>query len=119
MACQQLGFEWGNFSFISWARNDTLNMLYHRPECTGEETHLMDCPRAHTIEIGTNICGEYFKSICLKKLKIGTDDNTTSILFLFSSFLYLFSLLLLRSSPLMFDVYKKDDEIEAVNVLEF
>ena len=58
VACQLLGFQWGNFSFMSWARNDTLFMLYHRPQCIGEEKHIMECPGAANIEIGSRICGE-------------------------------------------------------------
>ena len=58
VACRQLGFKTGNFSFLSWARNDSSFMLFHRPSCSGSERHIMDCPGSAGIKIGSRICGE-------------------------------------------------------------
>jgi Scavenger receptor cysteine-rich domain len=58
VACQQLGFLTGNFSFVSWARNDSLYMLYHKPACSGSELSVLDCPAASNICIGSRICSK-------------------------------------------------------------
>ncbi len=56
VACQQLGFRSGNFSFLSWSTNDTDYMLYHKPMCTGTERNMVQCPGAAGIQIGHKIC---------------------------------------------------------------
>src|SRR6218665_1849134 len=66
VSCQQLGFQTGNFSFVSWATNDTSYMLYHKPSCTGQEQNIMDCPGSKSIKIGSRICSMY---LCLSSSK--------------------------------------------------
>lgn len=61
VACQQLGFETGNFSFIAFALNDSSYMLYYRPNCVGNESSIMDCPGSQNIQIGSGICRKSFK----------------------------------------------------------
>ncbi len=57
MTCAQLGFKNGTFSFVSFATNDSMYMLYHKPECRGDENHIMDCPGSARVQIGSRICG--------------------------------------------------------------
>lgn len=62
VACKQLGFNNGTFSFVSWSRNDTDFMLYHNPACEGSETNILDCPNKNNIQIGHKICRRYLYS---------------------------------------------------------
>ncbi|KAI0230770.1 hypothetical protein LSAT2_018882 [Lamellibrachia satsuma] len=56
VACRQLGFLEGIFSFVSWARNDSRFMLYHQPDCSGSESNILDCAGSQRIQIGSRIC---------------------------------------------------------------
>jgi len=56
VACQQLGFRTGNFSFLPYARNESSYMLYLEPSCAGDETNILDCPGSRNIRIGSKIC---------------------------------------------------------------
>jgi len=56
VACQQLGFRKGNFSFLPYARNESSYMLYLEPNCAGDEANILDCPGARNIRIGSKIC---------------------------------------------------------------
>ena len=57
VTCRQLGFKNGTFSFVSFATNDSMYMLYHKPECQGHEGRITDCPGSARIQIGSRICG--------------------------------------------------------------
>lgn len=57
LACRQLGFRSGNFSFERIADNETHYMLYDNPGCAGQETNVLDCPGRVNISIGKQICG--------------------------------------------------------------
>ena len=59
VACQQLGFRAGNFSFLPWARNDSSYMLYLEPGCVGDESNILNCPGSRNIRIGSKICRQY------------------------------------------------------------
>jgi len=59
VACQQLGFRTGNFTFLPWARNDSSYMLYLKPSCVGSEASILDCPGARDIRIGSKICRQF------------------------------------------------------------
>ena len=56
VACRQLGFDHGNFSFFSWSTNDSMFMLYHKPNCNGDEQSVLKCPGVGNIKIGSRIC---------------------------------------------------------------
>ncbi|XP_033735968.1 LOW QUALITY PROTEIN: protein bark beetle-like [Pecten maximus] len=56
VTCKHLGFVWGNFTYHSFSRNKTEYMFYPRPECTGTETDLFDCPGNKRVSVGTHIC---------------------------------------------------------------
>ena len=58
ITCRQLGFKNGTFSFVSFATNDSMYMLYHKPDCRGYEDHIMDCSGSARIQIGSRICGK-------------------------------------------------------------
>lgn len=59
VTCQHLGFVWGNFTYHSFSRNKTEYMLFERPQCTGSEKSLFDCPGARNkkMTLGKHICG--------------------------------------------------------------
>ena len=60
VACRQLGFRSGNFSFERIADNETHYMLYEHPGCRGPEASVFDCPGFNNISIGKQICREYY-----------------------------------------------------------
>ncbi|XP_021367968.1 protein bark beetle-like isoform X3 [Mizuhopecten yessoensis] len=56
VTCKHLGFVGGNFTYHSFSRNRTEYMFYPRPECSGTETDLFNCPGNQRINVGTHIC---------------------------------------------------------------
>lgn len=58
VTCRHLGFVWGNFTYHSFSRNKTDYMLFERPDCSGSEKSLFDCPGKLNIRVGANICGK-------------------------------------------------------------
>ena len=66
VTCRQLGFNGGEFSFLSWAMNDTTYMLYYKPQCEGTEDRVVECPGYRGIQIGSKICGEHIHTYSLQ-----------------------------------------------------
>lgn len=61
VACRQLGFADGNFTFHSLAMNSTyflrrFYMLLQSPQCNGTERSLLDCPGAVNVSVSRDIC---------------------------------------------------------------
>ena len=61
VTCRQLGFVYGNFTYHSFARNETDYMLFEKPGCIGSENSLFECPGYKDIKYGATMCGEHFK----------------------------------------------------------
>ena len=61
VTCRQLGFNGGFFRFLSYAGNDSLYMLYHRPQCVGDESDILLCPGRNEIKIGSRTCGKHIR----------------------------------------------------------
>ncbi|XP_074661276.1 protein bark beetle-like [Tubulanus polymorphus] len=56
VACRQLGFEAGNFTFEPVADNETYYMLFENPQCSGLESSLYACPGMKSISLGKHVC---------------------------------------------------------------
>lgn len=64
VACKQLGFERGvsfreyhnGFAFLAYPSNNSHYMLFHKPNCSGNEFSLKDCPGYGNVQIGSKIC---------------------------------------------------------------
>ncbi|KAL3873370.1 hypothetical protein ACJMK2_036499 [Sinanodonta woodiana] len=54
--CRHLGFVYGNFTYHSFAQNETDYMMYEKPGCLGSENSLFDCPGKNNVKIGAHIC---------------------------------------------------------------
>ena len=57
VTCRHLGFAYGNFTYHSFARNETDYMVFEKPACRGSENSLFECPGKINIKAGPNVCG--------------------------------------------------------------
>ncbi|KAL3873372.1 hypothetical protein ACJMK2_036501 [Sinanodonta woodiana] len=53
--CLHLGFVYGNFTYHSFAQNETDYMIYEKPGCLGSENSLFDCPGKNNFYNSTNV----------------------------------------------------------------
>ncbi|GBO09356.1 hypothetical protein AVEN_40914-1, partial [Araneus ventricosus] len=56
--CRQLGFTGGHLYHWFQRNNDSSQLMYEDPGCTGTESSLMDCPNWKSRQLGSGVCGE-------------------------------------------------------------
>lgn len=71
VTCRQLGFSGGRLHHWYPRSNDSSQLLYEDPHCTGNESSIVDCPNWNARQLGSGVCGErtlYYIFICIQIL---------------------------------------------------
>ncbi|KFM66258.1 Neurotrypsin, partial [Stegodyphus mimosarum] len=58
VTCRQLGFSGGRIHHWYSRNNDSSQLMYEDPHCTGNESSLFHCPNWYLKQLGSGVCGK-------------------------------------------------------------